>query len=40
MLLGSKLPKYAAMKMFWTPMHAVFVSMFTHCVAPVVLVNV
>ena len=40
MLLGSKLPRYAAMKMKFVPVHAVFVSIVTHCVAPVVLVNV
>jgi hypothetical protein len=41
MLFGSKLPEYAAMKMNRLPVvHSVFVSIVTHCVEPVVFVNV
>jgi hypothetical protein len=40
MLFGSKLPRYAAVKMKRTPMQVELVSMFTHCVEPVVFVNV
>ena len=40
MLIGSKLPKYAAMKMLLLPVHVVVVSIVTHLVEAVVLVNV
>ena len=39
-MFGSKLPRYAAVKMKRTPVHAELVSMFTHCVEVVVLVKV
>jgi hypothetical protein len=39
-LFGSKLPRYAAVKMKRGPVHAAFVSIVTHWVEPVVLVKV
>ena len=39
-MFGSKLPRYAAVKMKRTPVHVAFVSIVTHCVEAVVFVNV
>jgi len=39
-LAGSKLPRYAAVKMKREPTHVEFVSIVTHCVEALVLVNV
>ena len=39
-MFGSKLPRYAAEKMKLLPVQAVFKSTVTHCVDPVVFVNV
>ena len=39
-MAGSKLPRYAAVKMERTAMHVVFVSIVTHWLEELVLVNV